>query len=74
MTYIHGEKPKQPTPPALAPVTGSAARTQEELLRIELYNAAVSYVNYIAGDTSDFHEAMRVAQRLEDAADSFANR
>lgn len=58
---------------SLPPATGSA-RTSEDALRIELYNAAVAYAGYVTGESSDFDRAMGVAQRLEDAADAFAER
>lgn len=58
---------------SLPPATGSA-RTPDDALRIELYNAAVAYAGYITGESSDYDQAMAVAQRLEDAADAFAER
>ncbi len=41
--------------------------------RIELYNAAVAYAQFVMGDAHDFDAAMAVAKRLEDAAENFTD-
>ena len=48
---------------------GGAYAMQE--VRLELYNAAVQYGRR---PSHDYDSAMKIAQRLEDAADAFANR
>lgn len=74
-TSANVEDVGQPTSEAqLAAPDGYAARTHEDNVRVELYNAAVAYAQYVMSDDHDYDSAMKVAQRLEDAADAFANR
>lgn len=47
---------------------------REMTLRVDLYNAAVAYAIYVMGDESNFDRAMSVANRLEEAAEAFADR
>lgn len=58
---------------AVEELLGVHGRTPEDNARIELYNAAVAYAQYIMGDESNFDKAMAVAQRLEDAAENFVD-
>lgn len=44
----------------------------EDKLRFTLYNAACDYAGYVFSNRIDYDEAMRVAEKLEDAAENFA--
>jgi hypothetical protein len=60
--------------PGSAPLGGAAARTPEDEARIELYNAATEYGQMINSTKHDLDEVMRIAQRLEDAAEAFVEK
>lgn len=74
--YLRSEKRVKPAEGSAgsAEARGSAARTPEDEARIELYNAATEYGQMINTTKHDLDEVMRIAQRLEDAAEAFAEK